>query len=209
MHLMHQQLKILMLELTHDKKRFGAMCTLVAFGILLWARLIILQNLPKSGFADPGTENVAGKADANATDAANNTEKITSPLAELPITYLDTESALARNFFARLTIESVQTEESPPDTLLTPKSQSKETENSKADELDSREKVEIAAAALRLESVMGGEKPLAVINGEVLAIGQKIDDFTLEAVATGSVILRRGAFRVKLKIKKQGGFHDE
>ena len=201
---MQQQLKIFLLEITHDKKRFGVMCTLIAFGILLWARLIILQNLPKTGFADPGESNLAAstgpQTGARGDDSSATTEKTADHRAELPITYLDTEIILARNFFARLTIESAQTEGSPSDALFTPKSQTKETEIHNAANLNTRQAIEKAASALRLESVMGGSKPMAVINGDVLGLGETIDGFTLETVATHSVILRRGAFRVELKI---------
>lgn len=47
-------LRTIWIRLTSDKRRFGALCTLIGVGLLLWARLIIVSDLPKMAVAEPG-----------------------------------------------------------------------------------------------------------------------------------------------------------
>lgn len=192
---MEQRLKVLILEFTHDKKKFAVMCTAVALGVLLWARLIILQNVPKTGFADPDQTAIGTSPDA----APDESEK--SRLAELPIVYLDTKQALTRDFFERLPLVTAQPEEITQLPQDTAKSGNDGAEKPNSAERDLLADIQKAASLLRLESVMDGKRPMAVINGNVLTIGDEIDGFVLEQVASRSATLRQGTFRVELKIK--------
>jgi hypothetical protein len=40
------------IQLTADRKRFGVLCAFMAVGLLLWARVIIVSNVPKTAIAE-------------------------------------------------------------------------------------------------------------------------------------------------------------
>ncbi|MEX2544239.1 MAG: general secretion pathway protein GspB [Phycisphaeraceae bacterium] len=47
----------------------------------------------------------------------------------------------------------------------------------------------MAAARLRVQSVVGGPRPQAVINGRMLTVGDRIEGFELVSVERRSVVL--------------------
>ena len=204
---MEQKLKIFILELKQDRKRLAIMCTLVAFGILLWARLLILQNVPKTGFADPGqvgdTPTSAGSPGATANgNQAGASENKKVPLKELPVVVVDTTPTLVRDFFQPLSIATAQPEKTSQVPVLPSKSSDKASEKPKVEVPDPMKEAEQDASKLRLESLMAGQSPLAVINGSVLRVGDEIEGFTIESIDRQSVTLRRGEIRVELKMKQ-------
>jgi len=208
---MEQKLKIFILELKQDRKRLAIMCTLVAFGILLWARLLILQNVPKTGFADPGQDGESsttpgapgGAAGATASgNQAGASENKKVHLKELPVVVVDTTPTLVRDFFQPLSIATAQPEKTSQVPVLPPKSNDKASETPKVEVPDPLKEAEQDASKLRLESLMAGQSPLAVINGSVLRTGDEIEGFTIESIGRQSVTLRRGEIRVELKMKQ-------
>lgn len=48
-------LQRLWIQLTADKKRFAVLCTVLGVGMLLWARLIIVSNVPRTAVATDDT----------------------------------------------------------------------------------------------------------------------------------------------------------
>ena len=46
-------LKRMWIQLTTDKRRFGLFCAALGIGLLLWARLIVVANIPKHAIAEP------------------------------------------------------------------------------------------------------------------------------------------------------------
>lgn len=59
---MLMKLRRIWIQVTADRKRFGALCVVLAVAMLLWARLIVVARMPRMAIADP------------ASDAANSTE---------------------------------------------------------------------------------------------------------------------------------------
>ena len=51
-------IKRLWIQLTADRKRFAALCTCAAAGLLLWARLILVSDMPRTVLADPDSGEV-------------------------------------------------------------------------------------------------------------------------------------------------------
>ncbi len=200
---MEQKIRLMIMEITQDRKKFGVMCTLLAMGILLWARLIILQDVPKTGFAAPSDAENSEEAGSSVPGGNNGAQSVDESdlIAELPIIYLDTDAQLARDFFERLTIAPVETEESTQLPSVDSKSETEQPEDSEEVELERRRAVEKAATALRLESILGGSRPIAVINGRVVTPGDTVDGFVLETVGKRMVVLRSGDFRVELELQ--------
>ena len=204
---MEQKLKIFILELKQDRKRLAIMCTLVAFGILLWARLLILQNVPKTGFAAPNENGETATVDGAPNTPSNSTkgdgsEKQEVILKELPVVVVDTTPTLVRDFFQPLSIATAQSDKSSQVTELPPKSEEKASETPEVEVPDLMEIAKADAAKLRLESLMAGKSPLAVINGRVLRIGDEMEGFLIESINRQSVTLRRDELRVELKMKQ-------
>ena len=50
---MSPKLRRIWIQLTTDRKRFGILCAMVALGLLLWGRLIVVSNLPRTAVAEP------------------------------------------------------------------------------------------------------------------------------------------------------------
>lgn len=59
---MHGTLRRLWLQLTIDRRRFGVLCGVIGCALLLWARLLILSDMPRTAIADPDAAAVAATA---------------------------------------------------------------------------------------------------------------------------------------------------
>ena len=58
------KLKRMWIQLTADRQRFGVLCAMLAMGLLLWARLIVVTNMPRQAIAvDPLAPNAAVAAE--------------------------------------------------------------------------------------------------------------------------------------------------
>lgn len=194
---MNKRLQMIVMEMKHDRKKFAMMCTLFAVGLLLWARLLILQDVPKTGFADPVHNNTASQT---RTIAPEGTENV--PFQELPIVYLDTSSQLTRDFFSPLTLPPAGPDQDNHVTRSHPNTDDELSEVAGAEFRERQEAFKADAERLKLESVILGEVPVAVINGKVLRVGDDIDGFVLEKVSARYVVLRRDEFRVDLKMEQ-------
>lgn len=60
----------------------------------------------------------------------------------------------------------------------------------------------LAAKGLQLQSVLGGKHPAAVINGDVIRVGQAVGEFKLVKVNRLSVIVRGGQWNFELKMNQ-------
>ena len=46
-------LRRLWIQITSDRRRFGLLCAMLTMGMLLWARIIVTSNVPRTAVADP------------------------------------------------------------------------------------------------------------------------------------------------------------
>ena len=44
-------LRRLWIQITSDRKRFGVLCAMLVLGLLLWGRIIVTTNLPRTAMA--------------------------------------------------------------------------------------------------------------------------------------------------------------
>lgn len=155
---MNKKLNRLWRQVTADKKRFGIMLALVAVGLLLWGRLILLEEVPRVATADP---------DANEADTTP-----PPPAARaLPTVAVDLPDALALNPFALrpdrykpLPVEETGEEPVQPDLAY-------------ADELDRREALLDEARGMVLQGVIQASTPFAVIDGVRVYVGDTVAGF--------------------------------
>lgn len=176
-------------QMTADKKKFGILVTMVAVGLLLWGRLILLEDVPKIATADPNaTSQGNAKDDAPAPAGAVDgpvlppLEKVSVQLSEdLPLNLF----AFRHNRYKPLPDE----ESGGSDAQLT----------GSTDDERKQELVELARS-LRLQSVIQGGSPAIVINGEVLRVGDSIEGFELVSFNERSAKLTRDGLTFLLKM---------
>lgn len=187
---MRSHIKRLWVQVTHNRKRFGIMCTLLVVSLLLWGRLIILQDVPRTGYATPED---TPEATASAADSSE-----TAALEELPVKEVEFATEPRRNIFMPSDWNSSQSSQLESTPLLTPKSDS---DPSDVENRDARHAARIRqeGEALRLDSLLLGARPIAVINGNVITIGDAVDGFVLEKVLDWGVVLVKENVRVELK----------
>lgn len=173
-------------RLKNDRK-LALMLILLAVGLLLWGRLLLQRPMPQVASAVPNR----AAATASSAEAALKAVQIDRPVmtVELP-TYL------GRDLFNFPTDEVAW--------ALPKKSDAGEVEEKSGPERSDDQlrtaTVRKAAENLRLRSVMMGEKPSAVINGQVLRPGQQIQGFTLLEISERHVLLERHGVIVRLKM---------
>ena len=176
-------------QMTADKKKFGILCTMMAVGLLLWGRLILLEDVPKIATADDPasqgqTEGSAGDDEGTAGFAG---KIVLPPLAQVSVT-LSEDLPLNLFAFRHNRYKPLPEEESGDDGAQLTGS----TDDERKQEL-----VEMARS-LRLQSVIQGESPAIVINGEVLRVGDSIEGFEIVSFNERSAILTREGLKFKL-----------
>lgn len=174
-------------QATADKKKFGILVTMLAVGLLLWGRLILLEDVPKIATADPNAQ-VTGTSDP-ASSQASSPAAVLPPLPEVRV---DLSEDLPLNLFAfrHNRYKPLPAEDS--------RGRASQLTGSTDDERK-RELVELARS-LRLQSVIQGKSPAIVINGEVLRVGDSIEGFELVSFNERSAKLTREGLTFLLKM---------
>lgn len=199
---MNEDLQRIWIRLTADRRKFSAMCALGVVGLLLWARLLLLNDVPRTGLAEPAP---AAEGASGVTSESEDAAKPNRPSVEsAPIVYLDTPTTLARNIFAAPKAMFPQTEQPGAVDDVTPKSQTDTPEDVVKTESQRVEAIRAKAAQLHLDSLILGATPAAVINNRLVREGGQVDGFVLERVLKRSVILVRDQVRVELKMDTPG-----
>ncbi len=183
----------LIAQLKADKKKFSALATLVVVGLLLWSRLL-LQTVPKTADAQPlgdvVTATVAA-ADNTATPASNNPLLATT----LRSVGVNLHATVDRNIFL-ITGPAVPQPTPTTENVLNQAKSVPDPTDSKRD----REAVIAEAHTLSLQSTLLGERPRAMINGQLLAPGQKIQGFEVLEVQPRQVTVRKNQVLISLKM---------
>lgn len=157
---MNKQLNRLWRQMTADKKRFGIMLSLVAVGLLLWGRLILLEKVPRIATADPDPPAAAPGED-------------TPTVRALPTVAVDLPESLALNPFALRPdrYKPIPVEDSGEEPV--------QPDPSDADELDRREALLDEARGMVLQGVLQGASPSAVIDGVRVHVGDAVGGYTV------------------------------
>jgi hypothetical protein len=194
-------LRRLWIQITSDRKRFGVLCAMLALGLLLWGRIIVTANLPRTAMAGedaPGSERPPAHA-GNPSD---------KPLAPAIPVKLDRQPhrdpfLISAEHFPKPTPVVVLTDNDP-------KSGGNGDENT--DRANERLIEELTALVDRftLEAVMQG-RPMAVINGKtyrlyswIPAVGNDQVRFQLVEVGHRSVVLQYENHRLRLRMDFPG-----
>ena len=168
-------LRRLWIQLTADPRRFGALCAAVLLGLLLWARIIVTSNLPRTAVADENAE-VAGDRSSDADSAKSVSDNrpivpINVQMAEFPIR---DPFRISDTYFPKPTLLVVLPEDQAK--LL-----ERPAEISRDSEAFVAKRLRGLVGQFTLEAVMQG-RPMAVINGRTHQLGDWIPAVDNEAV---------------------------
>lgn len=176
---MKTKLRRLWLQMTVDKKKFGLMVFVMAIGLLLWGRLILIEKVPRIATADPAA------SDTTPAEGDNTGALSSSLLRPLPVVYADLDDRLELDLFA------FRHNRYKP---LPPKNNNGvgvQPGDVNVDEVVRRRELEEMAKELSLQSVIQGARPIGVINGKVLRVGDSIDGFEIVTLGTRSATVTR------------------
>ena len=200
---MHVLVRRLWIQLTADRKRFTILCTMLAIGLLLWGRIIVTSNMPRTAVADPnGQTGTLPPPVVGGTDPSLDKWKI--PTVQVKLAVLPNRDPLLisnRHFPKPTPIELLPADgpKLPPDA----------TENLQQAETRLTEELRVLVDKFKLEAVMQGQ--MAVINGKTHELYNRIPSVTNEAirfqliqVGHRSVILECADRRFKLKMDYPG-----
>ena len=181
----------LTIQLTADRRKFGVLCALTALGLLFWARIIVINNLPRTVLAEDGVAMTSGAAGSENSATSENQAD------EVRVVVLDAMPerdpfSLSSSWFPEKQEPSILSPERPKSTPPT------------------SEDPEQAISRLRLEAVMQGS-PMAVISGRTYRPGDWIDEeevsrirFFLVEVRRRSVLLEHGGRQFELSLDGSG-----
>ena len=187
---MKKKLNRMWRQATADKKKFGILVTMMAVGLLLWGRLILLEDVPKIATADdPSTPAETDKSTGSVAPQSIDDGHI---LPALPSVQVALSEDLPLDLFA---FRHNRYKPLPAEDSLGKGVQS----TGNADDDRKRALVE-SARSLRLQSVIQGNSPAIVINGEVLRVGDSIEGFEIVSFNERSARLTRDGLTFLLKM---------
>jgi len=171
-------------QATADKRKFAAMVILLAVGLLMWGRLL-LKEVPRSAVADPSTLAVTA-------DVAEPVVPVAT--IDLSTVVVDVPQSLTRNIF------TVDVSGYP---RVVRDEEINEEEKSSPAVVDVPDRVDVVKQAreeLTLQSIVSGNEPYALINGQLLKAGQQYLGFRLIEIADRYVVVEKNQVRIKLSM---------
>ena len=188
------------IQLTSDRKRFSLLCAVALVGLLLWTRLIVVSNLPRTAVAE---DSVSAAVKAGPSASAG-------PISERPIIKADLDGAPLRDPFVISTVHFPRSTALVDIAQEAGKSQAQAAENPEQAQARRTTQLRALAERLTLEATMAGGA-MAVISGKTYRQGDWIAStpesegfepvkFLLVEVRQRSVILECDHWRFELKM---------
>ncbi|MBL4702176.1 MAG: hypothetical protein JKX85_13060 [Phycisphaeraceae bacterium] len=183
MNLWFKQQKQLLLQ---DKKKLALIVGLFCVMLLLWGRLI-LKEVPRTAVANPAPSSAAAVSLTESTDAVKRI-LLSSQKPVVPVKLPDISK---RDLFALdLTDYPTEAVETPKKRPVDRKPQGDKIEN----------ELKGMVGRIRLESTVLGSRPCAVINGQIVVVGQSIEGLILKEVQNRQVLLEYRGRMVRLRM---------
>jgi cytoskeletal protein RodZ len=195
------------IQLTSNRKQFGVLCAAVAVGLLLWARLIVVSNMPRTAMADKHADAAQSSA-AGAGDAASGGATAQRAPRPSETVYLDVQPlrdpfVVSDLHFPRLNTSNTLTSEDAKSVL-------QRTEDPEQVEAALTARLAAMVDELSLDAV-ATLTPLAVISGRTFRVGDLVPamnneeiTFRLTEVKRRSVILEWEGRTFELTMKSPG-----
>ena len=153
---MQLMIRRLWIQIVSDRKRFGLLCGMLLIGLLLWGRIIVTSNLPRTAVADPNVSDT-GQAGPEGPDKHRG-PPVRVSLARMP---RRDPLVISDRHFPKPTPVVLLGQENPkfgPDGA----------ENGEQADARLTEELRRLVAGLKLDGVM--EKRMAVINGRTFRL---------------------------------------
>ena len=170
-------LRQLQARVTADKRKLTVILVLALIGAVLWGRLL-LSGGPDSASAESAAGSAIKALPQPPFDQPADVEGPDEPAVRVAL-----PDQLPRDLFAG-----------------GPEPPAKANFSEKPDKSASDPADAIRAEAFNLQSVMQGSHPRAMINGQVVAEGERILGFALVKVAERQVVLRKGDREIRLDL---------
>jgi hypothetical protein len=182
-----QQQKALLLQ---DKKKLGLIVGLVCVMLLLWGRLI-LKQVPRTAVATPAATASASTSSTPSTDALR--RKVVNP--DKPIVEVTIPPVCQRDLFA-VNLSEYPLQEEPQ-----AKQEVSDTRKNNQPQPDAQdEQLKAMVGRISLQSTVMGARPAAVINGQIVQVGQTFEGMVLKEVRNRQVILDFNGRLVSLRM---------
>lgn len=178
------KLQYMLRRMGFDAKKAIVMGGLLVVGLLLWGRLL-LKEVPQTASAGGAMTALAEPQNDGLSEVLDSDREQVE--VALPVTVKRDLFSFDANPYRRPLVP--QEEATGPN----PGPEG-------ADEASRLAAVKDAAGRLRLESVMMGGSPHALINGVAVAPGEQIEGFTLLRVSDRNVLLKKNGFVIRLKM---------
>lgn len=167
-------LRRLWIHLTSDRRRFGLFCAALGVGLLLWARLIVITNTPRTVVADESAQamRTVSPSQSEQTDSNSNSSHLSKGKQRLRVVlssdpHRDPFVISHEHFPRRVDPSNVGKDGG--------KSTSQRAEDSQQSE---QARLSALADRLKLEAVMlapgSGGLPLVVINGRTYRLNDEV-----------------------------------
>jgi hypothetical protein len=196
-------LRRLWVQLTADRKKFAALCVMVGLGLLLWARLIVISNMPRTALAEEEASVAAETPAPQATEVSDNRPTCPVPVALAFIPQRDPFVISDRHFPKPTSVGDLETEPA--------KSGAQQAEDPKQAEARLRAQIQALVDQFTLDAALSSAS-LAVIGGRTYQQGARVPapgseqiSFTLAEVRQRSVVLVYEGRRFELKMSGPGG----
>ena len=196
-------LRRLWVQLTADRRKFAALCVMVGLGLLLWARLIVISNMPRTAVADEEAPAAAQTPAPQRTEESDNRQTCPVPVALAFAPQRDPFVISDRHFPRPTSVGDLATEPA--------KSGAQQAEDPEQAEARLRARIQALVDQFTLDAAMSSAS-LAVIGGKtyqqgarVPALGSEQIFFTLAQVRQRSVVLVYEGRRFELKMNGPGG----
>lgn len=196
-------LKRFWVQLTADRKRFAVLCVMIGLGLLLWARLIVISNMPRTAVAEEEAAVAAGPSVTPGPASSDNhgPGRVQVALADRP--ERDPFIICPTHFPKPTSVGDLAAEAA--------KSPSQQAEDPEVVEARLRARIQALVDQITLDAAMSSAS-LAVIGGQTYregsrlpAVGDEQVVFLLEQVRQRSVVLVYEGRRFELKMSIPGG----
>jgi len=221
---MMTSLRRIWIQMTADRRRFGVLCATLGVGLLLWARLIIVSQVPRTAMAtgvggsasggatlrpgaSSGTKNEGDKSDATRSNKNPSRRQIPIEVRLWNLSERD-PFVISPEYFPSLTVSLPVKQEAG-------KLPTEQAEDSTQKEARMVARLREMAGMLRLEAAMGSS--MAVIDGRQYRVGDRVPvvgkkgasgtervEFELIEVKQRSAVVEAGGWRFELEMSIPG-----
>ncbi len=193
-------LRRLWIQITSDRKRFGLLCAMLVLGMLLWGRIIVTSNVPRTAVADDYDEPPPGVTPPAPSGGPSDKPPAPPVQVQLALRPRHDPFLISAEHFPKPNPVEVLPQDDPK---LPPNAAENPDERLMA-------KLRAQVDRFKLEAVMFG-RPMAVINGKtyrlyswIPAVGNDFYRFQLVEVQHRAVVLECEGHRFKLKMESLG-----